>query len=97
MSIADLDTVDPKRIAEEAGKVLRERTTGEPRVPGVVAGVTTDQRTVYLEAVGLRASDADHAMTTDSVFALFSISSARSGSTCTHRRASTPRPSPIWR
>ncbi|MHC3003842.1 methyl acetate hydrolase AcmB [Gordonia sp. GN26] len=76
MSIADLDTVDPKRIAEEAGKVLRERTTGEPRVPGVVAGVTTDQRTAYLEAVGLRAADADHSMTTDSVFALFSMTKA---------------------
>ncbi|MGP3707671.1 serine hydrolase domain-containing protein [Gordonia paraffinivorans] len=76
MSTADLDTVDPERIEQEAGRALRGLLGRTPRIPGVVAGVTTDRRTVHLDAVGVRSIDDGSPMTTDSVFVLFSTSKA---------------------
>ncbi|MEO9329870.1 methyl acetate hydrolase AcmB [Gordonia aurantiaca] len=76
MSTADLDTVDPGRIERETGRVLRASIEGAPRIPGIVAGVTTDRRTACLDAVGVRSIDGDARMTTDSVFVLFSTSKA---------------------
>ncbi|MFW0789047.1 serine hydrolase domain-containing protein [Gordonia sp. CPCC 205333] len=55
--------------------------TGEGRVPGVVAGVTTDTETVYLSASGQRALDTDAAMSTDTVFGIFSTTKAITATT----------------
>ncbi|WP_374612222.1 serine hydrolase domain-containing protein [Gordonia sp. (in: high G+C Gram-positive bacteria)] len=64
------------RLAEEVTPILTARTEGAPRVPGVVAGVTTDEETVFLGAAGVRALDEEQRMTVDSVFALFSATKA---------------------
>ncbi|MBD0860820.1 beta-lactamase family protein [Gordonia sp. zg691] len=63
-------------LATAVGRILRDRTVGDPSVPGVVAGVTTDEQTVHLEAAGLRALDDDQPMTVDSVFGIFSATKA---------------------
>lgn len=73
------------RLAHHLDPVVRAATagpaTGEGRVPGVVAGVTTDAATVYLSASGVRALDADTPMTTDTVFGIFSTTKAITATT----------------
>ena len=59
--------------------VLKGVTDGNPRVPGVVAMVTDRERNVYEGAAGQRRLDQDAAMTTDSVFAIFSTTKAITG------------------
>lgn len=69
-------TVRSERLADEVTPILAARTEGDPRVPGVVAGVTTDEETVFLGAAGVRALDDPQPMTVDSVFAMFSATKA---------------------
>ncbi|WP_439029669.1 serine hydrolase domain-containing protein [Gordonia terrae] len=64
------------RLTTAAGRVLDEWVQGERRVPGVVAGVTTPERTVFLDASGVRALDDEQPMTVDTVFAIFSATKA---------------------
>jgi methyl acetate hydrolase len=59
--------------------ILHRVTTGSDRVPGVVAMVTDRQNNIYEGAAGQRRLDQDAAMTTDSVFALFSTTKAITG------------------
>ena len=53
--------------------------TGAPRVPGVVAMVTDRDRNVYEGAAGERVLGGGQAMTTDTVFAIFSTTKAITG------------------
>ena len=53
--------------------------TAEPKVPGVVAMVTDRQRNIYEGAAGKRRLDRERAMTTDTVFAIFSTTKAITG------------------
>ncbi|MGV9711807.1 serine hydrolase domain-containing protein [Gordonia sp. NPDC003424] len=70
-------TIDPRKLASTLDDVLAAATSGDDRVPGVVAGVTTDTDDVYLGSAGLRSIDDDSTpMTTDSVFAIFSATKA---------------------
>ncbi|MGV9671443.1 MULTISPECIES: serine hydrolase domain-containing protein [unclassified Gordonia (in: high G+C Gram-positive bacteria)] len=71
--------VSSKRVADAADAVVAAASTGDDRVPGVVAGVTTDRETIHLSASGLRALDEDTPMSTDSVFAIFSTTKAITG------------------
>lgn len=59
-----------------ADAVLQRVTTGDTRVPGVVAMLTDREGNIYEGASGQRRLDADQPMTTDSVFALFSTTKA---------------------
>ena len=56
--------------------ILKRVVTSTPRVPGVVAMVTDRERNIYEGAAGLRRIDGPTAMTTDSVFAIFSTTKA---------------------
>ena len=72
-------TVDRQQLADAIEPVLAAGVEGIPRAPGVVGGVTTAERTVYLGAAGTRALDdspTPSRMTTDSVFAIFSTTKA---------------------
>ncbi|GAB16594.1 putative esterase [Gordonia effusa NBRC 100432] len=75
----------PDRLASHLDPVVQAATdgplTGEGRVPGVVAGVTTDTETAYLSASGRRALDTETSMTTDTVFGIFSTSKAITATT----------------
>ena len=62
-----------------ADAVLNRVVTSEPRVPGVVAMVTDRQRDIYEGAAGVRRMDRDAAMTTDTVFGIFSTTKAITG------------------
>ena len=62
-----------------ADTILHNAVSSDPRVPGVVAMVTDRQRNIYKGAAGVRRLDRDAAMTTDSVFALFSTTKAITG------------------
>jgi methyl acetate hydrolase len=62
-----------------ADSILQNTVTGNPRVPGVVAMATNREKNIYGGAAGLRALDQDAAMTTDSVFAIFSTTKAITG------------------
>ncbi len=59
--------------------ILQRVTTGAARVPGVVAMATDRQGTIYEGAAGQRVLGQDAAMTTDSVFAIFSTTKAITG------------------
>ncbi len=65
------------KVAADA--VLNRIVTTEPRVPGVVAMVTDRERNLYQGAAGVRRMDRDAAMTTDTVFAIFSTTKAITG------------------
>lgn len=56
--------------------ILKRVVTSNPRVPGVVAMLTDRERTIYEGAAGQRRIDKGQAMTTDSVFAIFSTTKA---------------------
>ncbi|MGV9794705.1 MULTISPECIES: serine hydrolase [unclassified Gordonia (in: high G+C Gram-positive bacteria)] len=72
-------TIDPKKVEDAASAVIAAASAGTDRVPGVVAGVTTDRETIVLESSGRRALDKDTPMTTDTVFAIFSTTKAITG------------------
>ncbi len=69
------------RVAAAADAVVQRIVTGEPRVPGVVAGVTDGTGTVYLGAAGVRDLGTGVPLQTDDVFAIFSTTKAITGTT----------------
>src|ERR1700759_2193846 len=62
-----------------ADAILNRVVTSNPAVPGVVAMATDRQRNIYEGASGKRRLDRDAAMTTDTVFAIFSTTKAITG------------------
>ncbi len=62
-----------------ADAILHKATTGEPSVPGVVAIACGRAGNFYEGAAGVRRLGAAEAMTTDSVFVLFSCAKAITG------------------
>jgi methyl acetate hydrolase len=62
-----------------ADAILNKVVTSSPAVPGVVAMATDRQRNIYEGAAGLRRLGRDEAMTTDTVFAIFSTTKAITG------------------
>ena len=62
-----------------ADAILNRVVTSEPRVPGVVAMLTDRHRNIYEGATGKRRLDRDAAMTTDTVFGIFSTTKAITG------------------
>jgi methyl acetate hydrolase len=58
--------------------ILQKVVTGNPRVPGVVAMITDRSANIYEGAAGERVL-AGQAMTTDTVFAIFSTTKAITG------------------
>ena len=62
--------------------VLDGVTTSTPKVPGVVAVVTDRDHDVYEGAAGERVFGGGDAMTTDTVFAIFSTSKALTATAC---------------
>jgi len=67
------------QLAAAADAILNRVVTGTPRVSGVVAMATDRKGIVYQGAAGKRALGKDEAMTTDSVFAIFSTTKAITG------------------
>src|SRR3954452_16942542 len=65
-------------IAAAADEVVQQAVPG---VPGVVAGITSTERTLYLGAAGVRELGTDQEMTPDSVLAIFSTTKAVPGVT----------------
>ncbi|MFV0460657.1 MAG: serine hydrolase domain-containing protein [Actinomycetales bacterium] len=59
-----------------ADAILDDAVTGPDRVPGVVAGLTDRDDTLYLSATGVRRIDGQTPMQTDDIFALFSTTKA---------------------
>ena len=59
--------------------ILQKVVTGKNRVPGVVAMITNRSANVYEGAAGERILGAGQAMTTDTVFAIFSTTKAITG------------------
>ena len=59
-------------------RILQRVATGEPRVPGVVAMITSNAANIYEGAAGERVLGGP-AMTTDTVFAIFSTTKAIAG------------------
>src|SRR5580693_2663078 len=59
--------------------ILQKVVTGKDRVPGVVAMVTDRSANTYEGAAGERILGGSQAMTTDSVFAIFSTTKAITG------------------
>lgn len=62
--------------------VLNRVTTSTPKVPGVVAVVTDREHNFYEGAAGERALGGGEAMTTDTVFAIFSTTKALTATAC---------------
>src|SRR3954453_9799462 len=58
---------------------ILQRVTGKDRVPGVVAMITDRSANIYEGAAGERILGAGQAMTTDTVFAIFSTTKAITG------------------
>ncbi|MCY4371500.1 MAG: serine hydrolase [bacterium] len=69
-------------LAAEAHAVLYQVVSGNPRVPGVVALATNREGSIYEGAAGVRSLNTDQAMTTDTVFAIFSTTKALTGTAC---------------
>lgn len=69
------------QIATAADAVVQRVVTTEPGVPGVVAGVTNHDETLYLGAAGVRDLATDVPMRVDDVFAIFSTTKAITGTT----------------
>lgn len=67
---------DAADIVLSTESAVTEATTDSSRLAGVVAGVTSDEKLISLTAAGVRAVDRPDAMTTDTVFALFSTTKA---------------------
>jgi len=66
-------------LKSTADSILNRVVTSTPGVPGVVAMVTDRERNIYEGAAGKRRLDRDVAMTTDTVFAIFSTTKALTG------------------
>jgi methyl acetate hydrolase len=66
-------------LKTEIDALLGRLTTGEQRVPGVVAMVTDRGADIYEGAAGVRSVDSGVPMTTDTVFAIFSTTKAIAG------------------
>jgi len=66
-------------FAAAADAILNQATSGERNVPGVVAMVSDRDGGLYERAAGVQRLGEDAAMTTDSVFALFSCTKAITG------------------
>ncbi len=66
-------------LKNAADAILNGTVTGSPRVPGVVAMATDRRGNIYEGAAGKRILGQDAAMTTDSVFAIFSTTKAITG------------------
>lgn len=66
-------------LQQAADAVLNNLINATPGVPGVVAVATDRQGNIYEGAAGKRSLGADAAMTTDSVFAIFSTTKAITG------------------
>ena len=64
------------RFQSAADAILRQVTTSNPRAPGVVAIAGNRSGKIYQGAAGVRRIGDDAPMTTDSVFALFSLTKA---------------------
>jgi methyl acetate hydrolase len=65
-----------KDFIKTAETILNRVTTSDPLVPGVVAMVTDRRGNVFEGAAGKRRMDRDAAMTTDTVFGIFSTAKA---------------------
>ena len=66
-------------LKNECDGILKKVTTGKDRVPGVVAMITDRSANIYEGAAGERILGASQAMTTDTVFAIFSTTKAITG------------------
>jgi methyl acetate hydrolase len=62
-----------------ADAILNKVVTSSPAVPGVVAMATDRKQNIYEGAAGLRRLGRDEAMTTDTIFAIFSTTKAITG------------------
>ena len=69
-------------LAAAADVVLDDVVSGNPRVPGVVALATNREGGIYEGAAGVRSLETGQAMTTDTVFAIFSTTKAVTGTAC---------------
>lgn len=69
-------------IGASADAILDRAVNSTPGVPGVVAVVTDRDGNIYEGAAGKRALGGDVAMTTDSIFAIFSTTKAITGTAC---------------
>ena len=69
-------------VKTAADAVLNKAVNSTPGVPGVVAVGTDRNANIYEGAFGVRQAGADAAMTTDSVFAIFSTTKAITGTAC---------------
>ncbi|GAA1082936.1 MULTISPECIES: serine hydrolase domain-containing protein [Tsukamurella] len=78
-----MTAADVSGLNQVLDEVLTEATTrqGNGGVPGVVASVTRSTGTIYEGASGVRSNASDAAMTSDSVFAMFSTTKAVTGTT----------------
>lgn len=69
-----------KALSQEIGSILNDgtnkRLNPDTFVPGIVAGVTNNNKTEILMAAGLRNLEKEDHMTTDSLFAIFSCTKA---------------------
>ncbi|QXU53309.1 serine hydrolase [Rhodococcus sp. LW-XY12] len=69
---------DTQRVVDSAREVIHT-TVNSGAVPGVVAGMTNDQETLFIESAGVRSVDNDQPMTDDTVFSIFSTTKALTG------------------
>jgi methyl acetate hydrolase len=69
-------------IKTAADAVLNKAVHFTPGVPGVVAVATDRSANIYEGAFGVRQAGANAAMTTDSIFAIFSTTKAITGTAC---------------
>jgi len=67
------------KLKTAADAIVKRVTTADPAVPGVVAMATDRGATIYEGAAGKRLLGEDAAMTTDTVFAIFSCTKAIAG------------------
>jgi methyl acetate hydrolase len=66
-------------LRSECDSILQGVVRGQHRVPGVVAMITDRTANIYEGAAGTRMFGSGHAMTVDSVFAIFSTTKAITG------------------
>lgn len=69
-------TLDVSAFGRAADQILNAATSGDARVPGVVAMVTDRTENVYAGASGLRRIDGSAEVAVDDVFAIFSTTKA---------------------
>ena len=72
----------PNDLATASDAVLNHAVNSTPGVPGVVAVATDRVRNIYEGAVGKRQLGGAEAMSTDSIFAIFSTTKAITGTAC---------------